>query len=1320
MSSFFSGTERFEIIRELGSGAMGVVYEARDRTTKSKVALKVLRNHLNGDAIQRFKNEFRALQDLHHENLIWLGELGVKSGRWFFSMELIKGVDFLTYAGRTDLVSDTTTYHEATDKTPLSYGSWPLAPDPATTAEEPLLDDGPGILPDIPASVAPQATTKATTTDNASLMAMRGYRMKLRSALLQLVAGLRCLHAAGKVHRDVKPSNCMVTPSGRVVLLDFGLIHDLSPQPIGPAQDKAVAGTPAYMSPEHAAGKEAGPASDMYSVGVLLYQALTGQLPLSGSWPVLLKIKQHRQPQPPSSIAPRVDPELEALCMALLAINPEDRPSADAVIEKLGGQPSPSSTMAPVFVGRHGELAQLEDAYQRSQRTATGVVISGPSGIGKSRLLNHFLHRLDERDPDVAILAGRCYQYEAVPYKGLDGVIDQVSQFLRRLPDADAAALLPRHTALLRQVFPVLDNVEVIAKAPDRGLVRDPLEMRSRTFAAVRELFAKLAERYRVVITIDDLQWANLDGMALLTEIMRPPESPPLLLLATLRAQPTADDDLVAQLPPYEIAPTRKSHNADSNADTRVDSRIDRLPMPDKDVREIALPPLPAADCRILVEQLQPNNSNWPSEIIRHIINECDGHPIFAEELIHHLAVRDINKREGEAITGFQLEDALGARLARLSADERALVELICAAQRPVNRDIAAYAAGIAAAYSAQYIRALEIAKFLRALPGRAIEPYHDRVRAAIVDGMDEQRKRHYHRGIAEAMEMRIHGDDNVAAEPLSFHWQQAGDQERSARYAGKAAVQAAEALAFERAAHLYKRALRVKHLSQYDRLQLHIGLGNALVNAGRGAEAAKAYLTAAGMSSEEKHVIDLKRRAVEHWLRSGMVQHAGQTMNELLRYVGLRLPKSQAGIKAMLLAELTGIRLRGIKVRERTESNIDRRELMRIDVNWSLAAGLTMIEPLASFIFSLRHLRLSLRAGEAFRLSRALSAYAMALVSYDMVGNARRAAELRETAADLAHRSDNAYARALVNMAEGWTLLWRGEWKRALIALDHADDTFRTECTTIEGSPISRLMALWALYNMGDIDVIRRRLPVLLRQAEERADLQAAVNLGTGVSHILALADDNPSRAHAEVAGYMRRWSQVSKRFYWQHWNTASAQIEIDLYRGHWRAALLRLESALPALAGSMLRRIQKLRIDAHYLQARCHLAAAAATAGTVARDHCQQVERAARKIEREPPAWAKPLAAMLRACLVSVRGNASRRIAADLLASAATGFARVDMNLHTDAVHRQRGILLGGEEGRTLQIDAEERIAARGIHNPGAMVAMLVPGINAGPPLK
>src|SRR5262249_47788095 len=156
------------------------------------------------------------------------------------------------------------------------------------------------------------------------------------------------------------------------------------------------------------------PASDWYSVGVMLYMALTGRQPFTGNIVKMLKDKLAFEPPPPSELCPGVPEDLDNLCRAMLRRLPEYRPSGAEILKRLARRLGVSTigavagTAAPLF-GRDRHLRLLEEAYASSQqRRAVLVSIHGPSGIGKSYLVRHFLDSLQDRG--AVVLAGRCYE----------------------------------------------------------------------------------------------------------------------------------------------------------------------------------------------------------------------------------------------------------------------------------------------------------------------------------------------------------------------------------------------------------------------------------------------------------------------------------------------------------------------------------------------------------------------------------------------------------------------------------------------------------------------------------------------------------------------------------------------------------------------------------------------------------------------------------------------------------------------------------------------------------------------------------------------
>jgi serine/threonine protein kinase len=190
-------------------------------------------------------------------------------------------------------------------------------------------------------------------------------RDRLVHALRQLAAGVSALHRAGKLHRDIKPSNVLVTPDGRVVILDFGMIAEAA-APAGEGRHLR-GGTPAYMSPEEAAGGSPSAASDWYSVGVSVYEALTSRVPFDEYGSEMLTRKGTSDPVPPADIAPMdAPPDLSDICMRLMERLPERRMNGSALLAALGGDAAhesagqASTAQDALFVGRRREQIQAQ------------------------------------------------------------------------------------------------------------------------------------------------------------------------------------------------------------------------------------------------------------------------------------------------------------------------------------------------------------------------------------------------------------------------------------------------------------------------------------------------------------------------------------------------------------------------------------------------------------------------------------------------------------------------------------------------------------------------------------------------------------------------------------------------------------------------------------------------------------------------------------------------------------------------------------------------------------------------------------------------
>jgi tetratricopeptide (TPR) repeat protein len=1253
----FVGTKRFLVLRRLGAGGMGVVYEAVDRERNARVALKTLRT-LKPDAILRFKNEFRALSDLHHPNLVSLGELFEEEGQWFFTMEMVRGLHFLDYVRGGDrpapLVSPVTAVEGAAAVTLGAEAS-----DEATTLHG--LDD----------------PLKPTTwRDSINRLASGVDEGRLRSALAQLSLGLSALHHAHKVHRDIKPSNILVTAEGRVVLLDFGLVADLD----NSLPESHLVGTFSYMAPEQAGLKTVGPAADWYSVGVLLFQALTGRLPVQGQPREVLVLKQAFEPPPASSITD-VPADLDQLAVDLLRLDPQRRPSEREILRRLGAEEVEAFAPERHFVGRRAELEALRQAFAAVRRgQGVTMIVHGESGVGKSALTRRFAESIVVKDTKPLVLAGRCYERESVPYKAVDGVIDALSRYLTTLPEADLKPLLPRQRGLIGQVFPVMRKLEMIAEAPRPmpGQL-DPQVQRARLFFALRDLFTRLAERRPLVLMIDDLQWADADSLALLAEITRAPSEPRLLLVATMRAA------LKSEV---------------GRADGESAQSVEQIAaMFTGDVRRLHLSTLPHDDARMLVDVLLQDAGATEPVSAAAVAEAAGGHPLFIDELVRRrLSV-------GEHAGPIRLEEALRHRIDQLEPAARQLLELVTVAGAPLEQDAAARAARVEFGEfvrEAALLRAQNLVRTGGARRTDTVEPYHDRVREAVLLGLSANARKAWHGRIAVALEGAEHADP----EALAMHWRGADYPEKAADYALRAAGEAADALAFDRAARLYQLTLELRPQAGQAGGAIRAKLGDALANAGRGAEAAAAYLAAAEVHPAAE-ALDLRRRAADQLLRSGHIDEAMATFRTVLSAVGMDLPETPRSALISLVFRRSQVRLRGLKFRERSEREIPAEDLTRIDTCWSVSAGLGLVDTIVGSYFQSRGLLLALEAGEPIRIARALAVEA----SYSSASGGEsqeRTASLLQAAHELSRRIGQPYVLGWASGAEGIAASLEGRWKTGFEACERAESLFRDRCTGVAWEIVTmRWFSTWSLAYLGGLAELSRRIPARLREAKGRGDLYAAICLSTGLANMVWLGEDNPTEARERSREATLAWSQ--RKFHVENWWSMCAERQIDLYIGDAEAAYRGVEEQWSALSGSMLLMVQATRLEALQLRARSALMLATLRA-TERKALCRAAERDAAKIEKERMRWSTPWVALLRAGIAETLGNPGRALT--LLTEAAAGFDLADMALYAAATRYRHGQVLGGDEGREIREKADSWMASQGVFNRARMVAMLAPG--------
>jgi serine/threonine protein kinase len=1276
------GNDRYEFVEFLGRGGMGIVYRAYDRRRREFIAIKTLRS-FSPALLDRFKREFRSLANVTHPNLVSLYELTSDGQTWSFSMELIDGVDLISHinggAARDATAGDRASTWSgllADPSTDLGVGA------SRVSAREREPDPHPQTGP----------TSRSASESGSGTADREAWVERLRGAMAQLAWGVSALHAAGKLHRDIKPSNVLVDRGGRVVLLDFGLAAEVEGTDSEQSSEPRALGTAAYMAPEQGAGRAVSTASDWYCVGAMLYEALTGRLPFTGGALEILIEKQRSDPPPPNSLVPGLPEDLATLCIDLLRRDPEARPPGPEVVRRLGGHAEeqdnhldaparPATGPGIPLIGRTEHLKALDAGFAAACRGRTVVLLfHGRSGIGKSALMKHFLDGLRARGGSV-ILAGRCYEQELVPYKALDMCIDSLSRYLRRLPMREAQALLPRDVLPLAQVFPVLLQSEAVATAPRRAVaIPDPHELRRRTFAALRELLARIGDRRPLVLAIDDLQWGDLDSASALAEVLRAPDAPPLLFLGCYRSEDTEASPFLRALPDW------------------------RAELDESGVwRDLTVEALTPAEARDFTRSLLELEGNAAAERADVIARESGGSPLFITELVRQLPPEAGPPDRPLTVREISLDEMLWARIDRLPEAARRVLEVVAVAGRPMAFDEACRAAELGPedrAAPAQ-LRAGRLLRGTGAEGGGEVETYHDRVRETILAHLPPEALRVHHGRLARTLEASQPTDFEV----LAVHYHGAGEPARAGELYARAADHAAGALAFDRAAQLYRLALGLRPAEDGDDRPLRSRLGDALANAGRGDEAAREYLRAAGAGMGDE-TIELARRAATQFLISGHIDEGLAVLRGVLESAGMRLPDTPRGALRSLLYHRAWVRLRGVGFRPRDASRVAARDLWKLDIAWSGASGLLFTDWIRGVDFHTRYLLLALKAGEPFHLARALAteAAASALAGWEA---RRRTARLLGVATSLAQAVDHPYVHAIVAACSGLAAYLEGRWKDAVAGMDHAEQLYRERCTGVAWELDSvHAYFVWALARMGQVAELGRRLPMLLREARERRDLFAIANLSTYATTMVRLADDDPDGAARESRGAMAQWSRGG--FHLQHRYAVLGNTYIELYGGGGRAAWDYLSEIWPAYRRSLLKRTQVIRIDMLNLRALCALAAA--TEPTPAA-FLRSAAADARRLESEGAPLAYAHARSIEAALAAARGD--QEAAAGLTSEAAVLFDAVDMGLHASVLRYRLGRLIGGQRGRELTEGATRWMEGQGVRRPDRMTAAFAPGI-------
>jgi class 3 adenylate cyclase/tetratricopeptide (TPR) repeat protein len=706
--------------------------------------------------------------------------------------------------------------------------------------------------------------------DVEGLLAAAGGRLEVERAVeiaADVTRALEHAHARGIVHRDLKPANVWIDDDGRARLGDFGLA---TTEARARVTGGTLVGTVAYLPPEQALGEATGPKSDLYSLGALLYEMLTGQPPFPGDDAVsIISQHLHTDPVPPSRHNANVPGALDLVVQRLLAKRPEDRPdnateSRELMLAALEEQPpepaedrraNPLESLAGgVFVGRERELESLREAVDAALAGRGSLqLLVGEPGIGKTRASEELATYA--RVSGARVYWGRCREDEGAP--AYWPWVQAIRSYAR---DADPVALAWQLGAGAAEVAQLVPEIaEKLDIEPAKGT--DSEEARFRLFDSVTSLLLAAARDRPIVIVLDDLHWADEPSLLLLRFAARELGSSGLLILGTYR-----DVELGRHHPLARML----GEMAGIEGSGRIPLRGLSTAAVGRYIEMTAGAPSPPGLADAVQEQ-------------------TDGNPFFVGEVVRLLA------SEGKLTSGGSaaelqipqgVREVVGRRLDRLSEETNEVLRVAAVIGRDFDEDLVWR---VAEQEPGQLMKVAQEAIAERLVTDLGDGRYsfaHALVRDTLYEELSPPKRSALHERAGLAIEQVCGGNVDERLGELAHHFLEAaprGDLAKAIDYAQRAGAQDMEQLAYEDAVDVYGRALEVLDLMDQpdEALQcsLLLSLGGAEAKSARVADAREAFERAA----ESARHLDDTDSLVGAAIGIAMMSDAGRLDEKLL-----------------------------------------------------------------------------------------------------------------------------------------------------------------------------------------------------------------------------------------------------------------------------------------------------------------------------------------------------------------------------------------------------------------------------------------------------
>ena len=681
----------------------------------------------------------------------------------------------------------------------------------------------------------------------------------------QIGAGLGEAHKLGIIHRDLKPQNIMIEKEGNAKIMDFGLSRSLGAR--GLTQSGIIMGTPDYISPEQAEGIEADQRSDIYSLGVILYELVTGRVPFEGGSALSIVVKHKTEPPPnPKEYNPDLSSELTAVILKCMAKDREQRyqsagellaelsnlqkgmqitaiPAVPSIPAFLAGQAAVEKEL-PAFVAREQELLQLNAVLERTISEKGQVIfVTGEAGSGKTALLQEYSRKARAEHSDLIVATGKCSAHTGMgdPYLPFIELLNLLTGDVEAKAEAGIISkehalrlwnfvpltikAIVNHGADLINIFvsgaALLTRTEIFSSVHADWSVRlkkiverksslpaDSTLQQSSLFEQFTRVLQALSREQPLLLILDDLQWIDAGSANLLFHLGRRIAGNRIMIVGAYR--------------PAEVALGRGGERHPIETIVHEFKRD----FGNSDIE------LGKSEGRTFIDALLDTEPNRLGEEFRNMLyKQTRGHPLFTVELM-----RDMEER-GALIkdeTGMWLEGS-GLNWNAVPARVDAVIEERIGRLNENLREMLTIASVEGEEFTAEVISRLQdrevrelikqlsreldkrhhlvSAKGIRQIAEQRLSLYifqHIQFQRYLYGNLDDVERVHFHEQVGQILEAFYGKQAEEISVQLARHFQEAGIAEKAIEYLYKAGNRAIRMSASAEAISHFNKALEI------------------------------------------------------------------------------------------------------------------------------------------------------------------------------------------------------------------------------------------------------------------------------------------------------------------------------------------------------------------------------------------------------------------------------------------------------------------------------------------------------------------------------